>query len=175
MPTTEPPLIRQLDDRIANQIAAGEVVERPAAVVKEPLENSLDAGAQRIDIRIADGGRQLIEIVDDGHGMRRDDLPLAISRHATSKLRSAEDLFRIQSLGFRGEALPSIASVSEFTIASRPEDGEGAAIRIDGGQAGPIESIAMAKGTRMCVRNLFWNVPAPQIPQKCTGRRRCGN
>ena len=160
MAQSDPPLIRQLDDRIANQIAAGEVVERPAAVVKELLENSLDAGASRIDIRIADGGRQLIEIVDDGHGMRRDDLPLALSRHATSKLRSAEDLFRIQSLGFRGEALPSIASVSEFTVASCPDGGEGSAIRVDGGSLGPVESLAMARGTRITVRNLFWNVPA---------------
>lgn len=156
----DPPLIRQLDERIANQIAAGEVVERPAAVVKELIENALDAGATRIAIAIEDGGRQVVEVVDDGHGMRRDDLSLALSRHATSKLRSAEDLFRISSLGFRGEALPSIASVSEFTLASCPAAGTGAALRVDGGTMRGVETIAMARGTRVSVRNLFWNVPA---------------
>ncbi|TVR46847.1 MAG: DNA mismatch repair endonuclease MutL [Planctomycetota bacterium] len=159
----EPPLIRQLDERIANQIAAGEVVERPAAVVKELVENSLDAGARRIQVAIEDGGRQLIEVVDDGHGMRRDDLALALDRHATSKLRSAEDLFRIHTLGFRGEALPSIASVSDFTLASTPAAPAGAggfALRVDGGSMQAVEPCAQAPGTRVSVRNLFWNVPA---------------
>src|SRR5580700_7597414 len=121
----QPPTIRQLPEAVANQIAAGEVVERPAAVVKELCENALDAGATRITVRIEDGGRRLVAVADDGHGMRKDDLALALARHATSKLSTSEDLFRIATLGFRGEALPSIAAVSEFTIASRPHDQEG--------------------------------------------------
>src|ERR1700677_1706551 len=113
----DPPIIHQLSDAVANQIAAGEVVERPAAVVKELVENSLDAGAKRVVVRCEDGGRRLLEVADDGHGMRPTDLRLALSRHATSKLRSAEDLFQVATLGFRGEALPSIAAVSEFALA----------------------------------------------------------
>ncbi|TVR15017.1 MAG: DNA mismatch repair endonuclease MutL [Planctomycetota bacterium] len=161
MPATQPPMIRQLDDRIANQIAAGEVVERPAAVVKELVENALDAESTRIEVRLEDGGRQLIEVVDNGHGMRRDDLLLAVSRHATSKLRSSEDLFRISSLGFRGEALPSIASVCEFRLASCPSEGDGCEMTINGGrmQHGP-QPCAVAPGTRVSARNLFYNVPA---------------
>jgi DNA mismatch repair protein MutL len=155
------PEIRQLPDLVANQIAAGEVIERPAAVVKELVENSLDADASRVTVRIEDGGRRLVEVLDDGHGMRPDQLRIALSRHATSKIASAEDLFRVSTLGFRGEALPSIAAVSEFEIASRTHDA-------DGGQrfawAGAEErgggACAMAAGTRISVRNLFWNVPA---------------
>ena len=161
MPRLIVPEIRQLPDLVANQIAAGEVIERPAAVVKELVENSLDAGATRVTVRIEDGGRRLIEVLDDGHGMRPDQLRIALSRHATSKIASAEDLFRVSTLGFRGEALPSIAAVSEFEIASRTHDA-------DGGQrfawAGAEERAggpcAMAAGTRIGVRNLFWNVPA---------------
>jgi DNA mismatch repair protein MutL len=157
----KPPEIRLLPDLVANQIAAGEVIERPAAVVKELVENSLDAGATRVTVRIEDGGRRLIEVIDDGHGMRPDQLRLALGRHATSKITSADDLFRVSTLGFRGEALPSIAAVSEFEIASRTHDA-------DGGQrlawAGAEErgggACAMAPGTRISVRNLFWNVPA---------------
>lgn len=160
MPAT-PPVIRQLPDLIANQIAAGEVVERPAAVVKELAENALDAGAKRIVIRLEDGGRRLVEVEDDGHGMRPDDLALAVSRHATSKLIDADDLFRIATLGFRGEALPSIAGVSEFTIASRPHDAtQGHELRLNGGTANGSGPCAMSPGTRVTVRNLFWNVPA---------------
>ncbi len=161
MPRLIVPDIRQLPDLVANQIAAGEVIERPAAVVKELVENSLDADASRVTVRIEDGGRQLIEVLDDGHGMRPEQLRIALSRHATSKIASAEDLFRVSTLGFRGEALPSIAAVSEFEIASRTHDA-------DGGQrfawAGAEERAggpcAMAAGTRISVRNLFWNVPA---------------
>jgi DNA mismatch repair protein MutL len=157
----KPPEIRLLPDLVANQIAAGEVIERPAAVVKELVENSLDAGATRVTVRIEDGGRRLVEVIDDGHGLRPDQLRLALGRHATSKITSAEDLFRVSTLGFRGEALPSIAAVSEFEIASRTHDA-------DGGQrlawAGAEErgggACAMAPGTRISVRNLFWNVPA---------------
>ncbi len=156
-----PPVIRQLTDAIANQIAAGEVVERPAAVVKELSENALDAGATRIVIRLEDGGRRLVEVEDNGHGMRPDDLPLAVARHATSKLVDADDLFRIATLGFRGEALPSIAGVSEFTIASRTQDAaQGQELRLEGGVRTAFTACAMAPGTRVTVRNLFWNVPA---------------
>ncbi len=161
MPVPTPPIIRLLPEAVANQIAAGEVVERPAAVVKELAENALDAGATRIVVRIEDGGRRLVEIEDDGHGMRRDDLALALTRHATSKIASADDLFRIATLGFRGEALPSIAAVSEFEMASRPHGEErGARLALAGGERTAFEPCAMAPGTRVSVRNLFWNVPA---------------
>lgn len=156
-----PPPIRVLSDQVANQIAAGEVVERPAAVVKELSENSLDAGATRITVRIADGGRRLVEIEDDGHGMAPDDLRTALQRHATSKLVNADDLFRIATLGFRGEALPSIAAVSEFAIASRPHAAEaGWIVHTAAGEQTTSEPQAMAPGTRVSVHNLFWNVPA---------------
>lgn len=156
-----PPVIHQLSAAIANQIAAGEVVERPAAVVKELAENSLDAGATRIEVTSEDGGRRLIEIADDGHGMGRDDLRLAVSRHATSKLTSAEDLERIATLGFRGEALPSIAAVSEFAVASRPHgESTGWELRLNGGEEVAFAPCALSPGTRISVRNLFWNVPA---------------
>ena len=155
-----PPVINQLPDTVANQIAAGEVVERPAAVVKELGENALDAGAGRITVRIEDGGRRLVEVEDDGHGMRPDDLRTALLRHATSKIATADDLFRVGTLGFRGEALPSIAAVSEFEIASRPHDQEaGRRLRLAGGQDLGDEPCSMACGTRLTVRNLFWNVP----------------
>jgi DNA mismatch repair protein MutL len=157
----QPPTIRQLPEAVANQIAAGEVVERPAAVVKELCENALDAGASRITVRIEDGGRRLVAVADDGHGMRKDDLALALARHATSKLSSSEDLFRIATLGFRGEALPSIAAVSEFSIASRAHDQEGGwRLAVASSRVLPPEPYAMACGTQLEVRNLFWNVPA---------------
>jgi len=156
-----PAHIRQLPEGLANQIAAGEVIERPAAVVKELAENSLDAGATRIVIQAEDGGRRLIQITDDGQGIHAGELVLALARHATSKLQVAEDLFRIATLGFRGEALPSIGAVSEFTLESRPhaqEQGQRLSQGLDGQWlAGPC---AMAAGTQVTVRNLFWNVPA---------------
>lgn len=155
-----PPVIRQLPDTVANQIAAGEVLERPAAAVKELVENSLDAGASRVVVRIEDGGRRLLEVVDDGHGMRPEDMVLALARHATSKLMRSDDLFRVATLGFRGEALPSIASVSEFTVASRPHDRpEGQELVVTAGQIGKGRPCAMPPGTRVTVRNLFWNTP----------------
>ena len=156
-----PPDIIQLPEMVANQIAAGEVLERPAAAVKELAENSLDAGATRILVRIADGGRRLVEVIDDGHGMRPDDLRKALGRHATSKLKEPDDLFRISTLGFRGEALPSIAAVSEFELASRPHGArQGQVLALTGGTEAAFAPCAMAEGTRVSVRNLFWNVPA---------------
>jgi len=155
-----PPDIRLLPEQVANQIAAGEVVERPAAVVKELAENSIDAGSTRITVASEDGGRRLVEVVDDGHGMRAADLRTALGRHATSKLHDADDLFRIATLGFRGEALPSIAAVSEFELASRPHDQEqGHSLSLVGGVEVRHQPCAMAAGTRVSVRNLFWNVP----------------
>jgi DNA mismatch repair protein MutL len=153
--------IRLLSSEVASQIAAGEVVERPASVVKELVENSLDAGAKHISISIADAGRTLIEVADDGHGIPVNELELAASRHATSKLIQSDDLFHIQTLGFRGEALASIGSVSHFTITSRVEAAkEGARLKVDGGIAGKVEKVGAPVGTVVRVENLFYNVPA---------------
>ena len=153
--------IRVLNDEVASQIAAGEVVERPASVVKELAENALDAQASQVTIQIAEAGRRLIEISDDGCGIPAAELELAIARHATSKLRSAEDLFRIQTLGFRGEALASIASVSRFTLISRARDADvGARLRVEGGQVGLVEAVGVPHGTVVRVEELFYNVPA---------------
>ena len=153
--------IRILSDQVANQIAAGEVVERPASVVKELLENSLDAGATRIRIEVEGGGRKLIRIVDDGHGMVRDDALLAFERHATSKLHSSDDLLAIRTLGFRGEALPSIASVSRLTLETRAaEDEAGTTVEIAGGKIARVEDAGLPVGTTIAVRDLFYNTPA---------------
>lgn len=153
--------IRILADEVASQIAAGEVVERPASVVKELLENAIDAGAGEITIHVEGAGKRLIEVRDDGEGIPAGDLELAIARHATSKLQSADDLFHINSLGFRGEALASIGSVSRMTLASCPDELEGGArIEIDGGKAGAVRRSAMARGTLIRVEDLFHNVPA---------------
>ena len=153
--------IRQLPDVLVNQIAAGEVVERPASVVKELVENALDAGATRIDIDLEEGGVRLIRIRDDGAGIASEQLPLAVSRHATSKIASIEDLEAVATLGFRGEALPSVASVSRFRLASRPRDAaHGAELRIDGGRLGDVAPHAHPHGTTVEVRDLFFNVPA---------------
>jgi DNA mismatch repair protein MutL len=153
--------IHILSDEVASQIAAGEVVERPASVVKELAENALDAGAGQITIHIVDAGRRLIEIADNGAGIAINEMDLAISRHATSKLSSADDLFHIQTLGFRGEALASIASVSHFTLVSRAEDAEvGARLVVDGGRAMPLERLGVPVGTVIRVEDLFYNVPA---------------
>ena len=153
--------IRVLSDQIANKIAAGEVVERPASVVKELLENSLDAGASDLRVDVEAGGRRLIRIADDGCGMLRDDALLAFERHATSKLRDVKDLLSIATLGFRGEALPSIASVSRLLLETRsPEETTGTAIEIAGGKLLRCEEAALAGGTRITVRDLFFNVPA---------------
>ncbi|WP_240098728.1 DNA mismatch repair endonuclease MutL [Thermomonas flagellata] len=153
--------IRPLPEVLVNQIAAGEVVERPASVVKELVENALDAGARRIDIDLEDGGIRLIRIRDDGGGIAAEELPLAVSRHATSKIASLEDLEAVATLGFRGEALPSIAAVSRFRIASRQAAAaHGAELRIDGGRAGAVQPQAHPPGTTVEVRDLFYNVPA---------------
>src|SRR5215831_4717513 len=153
--------IRVLPDQVANKIAAGEVVERPASVVKELLENSLDAGASDLRIDIESGGRRLIRIVDDGCGMLRDDALLAFERHATSKLRNVKDLLSIATLGFRGEALPSVASVSRLLLETRsPEEPTGTRIEIAGGKMLRCEEAALGGGTVITVRDLFYNVPA---------------
>lgn len=153
--------IHILPPEIASQIAAGEVVERPASVVKELVENALDAGAKSISIKIEEAGRRLIEVADDGSGISADELALAVSRHATSKLVSAKELFSISTLGFRGEALSSIGSVSRLTITSRTADSEtGARIRVEGGQEGNVDQVGAPIGTVVQVENLFYNVPA---------------
>lgn len=153
--------IRLLSSEVSSQIAAGEVVERPASVVKELTENSLDAGAKNISISIVDAGRTLIEVADDGFGIPANELELAAARHATSKLVQSDDLFHIQTLGFRGEALASIGSVSRFTLTSRIKDAkEGARLKVEGGIAGKIEKVGAPVGTVVRVEDLFYNVPA---------------
>jgi DNA mismatch repair protein MutL len=153
--------IRLLSSEVSSQIAAGEVVERPASVVKELTENALDAGAKNIFISIADAGRALIEVADDGHGIAANELELAAARHATSKLVQSDDLFHIQTLGFRGEALASIGSVSNMTITSRIASAkEGARLKVDGGISGKVEKVGAPVGTVLRVENLFYNVPA---------------
>lgn len=153
--------IRVLPDSVANKIAAGEVVERPSSVVKELLENALDASARRIDIEIESGGKRLIRIVDDGEGMTRDDAILAFERHATSKLRSADDLDQITTLGFRGEALPSIASVSRLFLRTKTaQDEAGTEVELSGGKLVAVRDVAWPGGTEMEVRDLFFNIPA---------------
>jgi DNA mismatch repair protein MutL len=154
--------IRVLSDQVANQIAAGEVVDRPASVVKELLENALDAGAMRIRIEVEAGGRKLIRLADDGCGMNRDDALLAFERHATSKLRTANDLLSIATLGFRGEALPSIASVARLTLETSPgeADGTGTRLEIAGGNLLHVDDAALPRGTTISVADLFFNTPA---------------
>ena len=153
--------IHVLSETVANQIAAGEVVERPASVVKEMLENSLDAGATRIKISIEAGGKKLIQITDNGCGMVRDDAMLAFERHATSKIKNAEDLLSVSTLGFRGEALPSIASVSRLRLETRAaEEPSGTVVEINGGKIARVEEAGLPLGTSITVRDLFFNVPA---------------
>lgn len=155
------PEIRILTDDVANKIAAGEVIERPAAAVKELVENAIDAGAKRIDIEFNNGGKTLIKVSDDGHGMRPEQILTALEPHATSKISSANDLDTISSFGFRGEALPSIASVSKFSIKSKPEGRKvGGLVKIYAGKVLENGECAMSKGTEICVQDLFCAVPA---------------
>ena len=155
------PRIKILPEDVANKIAAGEVVERPASVVKELVENALDAGAGRIDVSVVAGGRRLVSVSDDGCGMGREDAMLAPERQATSKLRSADDLSKIATMGFRGEALPSIASVSRFVLKTRrAADDAGTEVLIDGGTLRDVRECGMAPGTVVEVRDLFYNLPA---------------
>jgi DNA mismatch repair protein MutL len=153
--------IHILKDEVASQIAAGEVVERPSSVVKELLENALDAGATSIEVSVEQAGRRLIEVADNGSGMPGDELELAVARHATSKLSNADELFHITTLGFRGEALASIASVSHFTLVSKPaEQKNGFTLAVDGGKIGSLRPAGGADGTTVRVEDLFYNVPA---------------
>ena len=152
--------IRQLSETTVNRIAAGEVVERPASVVKELIENAIDAGAGRIDVAVSGGGLRLIRVVDDGVGMGADDLALAVERHATSKL-DGDDLLQIRTLGFRGEALPSIGSVARLTITTRHAGEPNAwAITVDAGAKSEIKPAALSAGTRVEVKDLFYATPA---------------
>jgi DNA mismatch repair protein MutL len=152
--------IRRLPETTINRIAAGEVIERPSSVVKELVENAIDAGAARIDIVFRDGGRTYIRVTDNGTGMAPDDLALAIERHATSKLPE-DELLRIDTLGFRGEALPSIASVSRLTLVSRARGAASAfAISVEGGNTAEVRPAALSAGTMVEVRDLFFAVPA---------------
>jgi DNA mismatch repair protein MutL len=153
--------IHVLSEAVANKIAAGEVVERPSSVVKELLENSLDAGAKRIRLQVEAGGKKLIQIIDDGCGMVRDDALLAFERHATSKIKNADDLLNVATLGFRGEALPSIASVSRLRLETHAaEDSAGTIVEINGGKIFRVEEAGLPLGTAIAVRDLFFNTPA---------------
>ncbi|WP_315852876.1 DNA mismatch repair endonuclease MutL [Posidoniimonas polymericola] len=156
-------MIKLLPSSVINKIAAGEVIERPASVVKELIENAVDAGAQRVDVAIEQGGGELIRVADDGCGIPPDELPLAVTNHATSKIESADDLFRVGTMGFRGEALASIAEVSRFTLRSRtPGATGGAELVVSGGQAEPVAPAGCPVGTTVEVRNLFFNTPVRQ-------------
>ena len=153
--------IHVLPERVANQIAAGEVVERPASVVKELLENALDAGSTRIRIQVEAGGKKLIQITDNGCGMVRDDAMLAFERHATSKIKDTDDLLSISTLGFRGEALPSIASVARLHLETRAEEeAAGTVLEINGGKIIRVEEAGLPLGTSITIRDLFFNTPA---------------
>jgi len=154
------PLITILPSAVADQIAAGEVVERPSSVVKELVENSIDAGATVVEVTLEDGGRKLVRVSDDGSGMSAEDLPLALARHGTSKITRAADLVGVATFGFRGEALPAIASVSHFQIDTSPADGEGTSIRVVGGRIFAPERVTRRRGTTVTVANLFFNLPA---------------
>src|SRR3977135_3658318 len=153
--------IRILAEAVANKIAAGEVVERPASVVKELLENALDAGASTIRVETESGGRRMIRVIDDGHGMTHDDALLAFERHATSKLRTADDLLSIATLGFRGEALPTIAAVSRLHLETRDAaEAEGTRVEFAGGKLVGVKPAGLPSGTTLCVADLFYCVPA---------------
>src|SRR5688572_595245 len=154
------PHIAVLPSTVVDQIAAGEVIERPASVVKELVENALDAGARSLEIEVTDGGRSIIRVSDDGHGMDREDAVLALARHATSKIRLAHDLVGVTSFGFRGEALPAICSVSELELQTATSDGAGTSLRAAAGAQLEVGDAARRRGTTVSVARLFYNVPA---------------
>src|SRR4051812_12383099 len=154
------PTIRQLAPSVVNKIAAGEVIERPSSVVKELLENSVDAGARRVDVALGQGGTDLIRVSDDGCGIAAEELPLAVASHATSKIRTADDLFRVGTFGFRGEALASIAEVSHLVIRSRQAECDaGHEVEVIGGVRREVVPCGCPPGTTIEVRNLFYNTP----------------
>lgn len=153
--------IIELPEVLANQIAAGEVIERPASVVKELVENAIDAKSSQITVEIEESGLKMIQITDNGEGMSHEDLPLSLRRHATSKIKSQSDLFRIRTLGFRGEALPSVASISKLTIKTATADAEHGSILVaSGGKIEQLEAVSTPVGTKIKVENLFYNTPA---------------
>src|SRR5262247_2105749 len=153
--------IIRLPADLANQIAAGEVVERPASVVKELVENAIDAGARRLSIQVELGGKKQVRVEDDGEGMEPEDARLAVERHATSKIRHADDLAAIRTLGFRGEALPSIASVSHFALRTRARgESTGTEIRVNGGAVASVVEVGAPEGTAIEVNDVFYNLPA---------------
>lgn len=165
-----PGIIQLLPDSIANQIAAGEVVQRPASALKELLENSIDAGATHIKVIIKDAGKSLVQVIDDGTGMSETDARMSLERHATSKIRKAEDLFSLRTMGFRGEAIASIAAVSQFELKTRMEEQElGTAIEVAGSEVISQEPVSCSKGTSITVRNLFYNIPARRNFLKSNG------
>jgi len=151
--------IQLLPEHVANQIAAGEVVQRPASVVKELLENAIDAGAEKIQLIVKEGGKTLIQVVDDGWGMSPADANLSIQRHATSKIRKAEDLFHIRTKGFRGEALASIAAIAHMEVLTRRDtDSLGIRLKVAGSKNEPLEEAVAPRGTSVSVKNLFFNI-----------------
>jgi len=152
--------IRVLDPLVAQQVAAGEVVDRPASVVKELVENSLDAGAKRVEVELGDGGTSHILVRDDGSGISPEDAPLAVLRHATSKIQAVSDLEAVTTLGFRGEALASMASVSAFCLTTSTGEGAGTKVVVDGGGEAHVSPASHPKGTTVLVDRLFYNVPA---------------
>jgi DNA mismatch repair protein MutL len=156
-----PDIIQLLPDSIANQIAAGEVVQRPASAVKELIENSIDAEATHVKLIVKDSGKTLLQIIDDGKGMSETDARMSLERHATSKIRKAEDLFTLHTMGFRGEALASIAAVSQLELKTRPKDEElGTLLVVEASDVKRQEAVACEKGTSISVKNLFYNIPA---------------
>ena len=156
-----PDIVHLLPDSIANQIAAGEVIQRPASVVKELVENSIDAGATHVQIIVKDAGRTLIQVIDNGNGMSVTDARMAFERHATSKIRNADDLFSLNTMGFRGEALPSIAAIAHVEVKTRrSEDEVGTMLSIVGSRVEKQEAVICAEGTIVSVKNIFFNVPA---------------
>ena len=153
-------IIRLLPDSVANQIAAGEVIQRPASVIKELVENAVDAGARHIDVLVEEAGRTSVQVIDDGKGMSETDARLAFERHATSKIQKADDLFSLRTMGFRGEALPSIVAVAQVTLRTRTPDQElGTCLQIEGSRVLSQEVVACPVGSNFLVQNLFFNVP----------------